>query len=70
MYKNAYTYKPKCILKRVHGSNSLGLIFIQKFFVVVFCGTFSLDKSMGRGIAMTDPAHVTPKVNLCMHTMY
>ena len=25
---------------------------------------------MGSGIAMRDPAHVTPQVNLCMHTMF
>ena len=24
---------------------------------------------MGSGVARGDPAHVTPKVNLCMHTM-
>ena len=25
---------------------------------------------MGKGVARWDPAHVTPKVKLCMHTMF
>ena len=49
------------------GSNSLCPIFIQKSF---FCGTSSLYTPMGSGVARRDPAHVTHKVNLCMHTIF
>ena len=39
---------------------------VQKFFL----GTFSLYTQMGRGVARRDTAHVTPKVKLCMHTIF
>ena len=41
-------YRPKYILKCVHGFNSLGPIFIQKF--VFLFGTSSLQTPMGSGV--------------------
>ena len=72
-----YTYEPKkYIYKWVYGSNSLGPICIQKFasfpfffFFFFLWHFFSLLTSV-KWYARRDPTHVTPKVNLYMHTMF
>ena len=46
------------------------LSFLGGFLGGFFFGTFSLYTPMGSGIARRDPTHVTPKVNLYMHTMF
>ena len=38
--------------------------------VVAFCSTPLFCMPMGRGLARRDPAHVSPKVKLCLHTMF
>ena len=42
---------------------------VQVFFRSTLFGTFLLYMPMGRGVTRRDPAHVTLKVKLCMHTM-
>ena len=78
IHTNIHTYlRTKYILKCVPESNSLGPIFIQKFFLGGWgwgwgwgWGHFSLYTSMESGVARRDPALVTPEVNLCTHTMF
>ena len=58
------TYKPKYILMWVRGSNSLGPIVTQNYFF----NNFFLHYTPMRSEARRDYTHVTPKVELCMHT--
>ena len=50
----------------VHWSNSLGQVFLIKyhFYHIQPCS------GKGRGLARWDPAHVTPRVKLYMHTKF
>ena len=54
------------ILKCVHGYNSFGpALFRNSFFWHYFT-----SHTNGKGVSRRDSARVTPKVKLCMHTMF
>ena len=58
-----HSYEPKYILKWVSGS--IRFKHFSEFFVAL-----SLYMPLGRGVAERDSANVTPKVKLCIHTMF
>ena len=66
---NIHTYEQKYILKWVCGSNSLAL-FRNSFLFFFFFGTSLFYTPMGRSVTRRDPAHVNPKIKLCMHIIF
>ena len=66
--QDTHIYEHKYILKCVCRSNPFDPSVIQKSFF--FFGTSSLYTPIGGGVARRDPIHITPRVKLCIHTMY
>ena len=61
---DTHTYEHKYTLKCVRRSKPFVSSVTQKSFFDTSLYT------MGRGVARRDLTHITPKVKLCMHTMY